>query len=200
MLRSETSRRRRRTVRTCRPLEPRRGARTIANTLNERGHRTTSGGQWSAHQVLRVLSNRIYLGELTFRGITCAGCHPPIIEQTTFDEAQRLLSARGEDHAAKRAASGSDYLLTGLMRCPACGSDMLGTRTRQDPHLPELLLLPAHPIRQHHLRWPAGRRRRHRACRHRRAGRLLPAPPGPDRRRHRRRPSLTCSRPGCPPW
>jgi len=63
----------------------------------------------------------------SFRGITCAGCHPPVIEQATFGEAQRILAARGEDHA-KRAASGSDYLLTGLMRCPACGSAMLGTR------------------------------------------------------------------------
>ncbi len=101
-------------------IRDRLGARTIANLLNDRGHRTTTGGRWSAHQVLRVLSNRIYLGELTFRGITCAGCHPPVVEQTTFDEAQRILAARGEDHA-KRAASGSDYILTGLIRCPACG-------------------------------------------------------------------------------
>ncbi len=35
--------------------------------------------------------------------------------------------ARGQDHA-KRAASGSDYLLTGLIRCPACGAALLGTR------------------------------------------------------------------------
>ncbi len=101
--------------------------RTIATLLNDRGHRTTTGGRWSAHQVLRMLANRIYLGELSFRGITCAGCHPPLIDQTTFDEAQRILAARGENHA-KRAASGSDYLLTGLIRCPACGSAMLGTR------------------------------------------------------------------------
>ena len=103
------------------------GARAIANLLNERGHRTTTGGRWSAHQVLRVLSNREYLGELSFRGITTTGCHPRVMETSTFDEAQRVLAARGEDHA-KRAASGSDYLLTGLIRCPACGSAMLGTR------------------------------------------------------------------------
>jgi site-specific DNA recombinase len=103
------------------------GARTIANTLNERGHRTTTGGRWSAHQVLRVLSNRVYLGELSFRGITTEGCHLPIIERAVFEQAQKILAARGEDHA-KRAASGSDYLLTGLIRCPACGSAMLGTR------------------------------------------------------------------------
>ncbi|HUB41204.1 MAG TPA: recombinase family protein [Streptosporangiaceae bacterium] len=107
-------------------IRDRLSARTIANTLNERGRRTTSGGRWSANQALRVLANRVYLGELSFRGITCAGCHQPVLEQTTFDQAQRLLAARREDHA-KRAASGSDYLLTGLIRCPSCGSAMLGT-------------------------------------------------------------------------
>jgi site-specific DNA recombinase len=103
------------------------GAKTIASTLNQRGHRTTTGGPWSAHQVLRLLANRIYLGELTFRGITATGCQPAIIEQATFAGAQRILAARGEDHA-KRAANRSDYLLTGLMRCPSCGKAMIGTR------------------------------------------------------------------------
>jgi len=56
-----------------------------------------------------VLANRVCLGELSSRGITATGCHPPIIEQTTFDEAQRILTARGADYA-KHAASGSDYL------------------------------------------------------------------------------------------
>jgi site-specific DNA recombinase len=77
-----------------------------------------------------VLSNRTCLGELAFRGITTAGCHPAIIEGDAFDEAQRILAARGEDHS-KRAASGSDYLLTGLMRCPACGKAMIGTRAHR---------------------------------------------------------------------
>jgi site-specific DNA recombinase len=103
------------------------GARAIANTLNEHGHRTTTGGRWSAHQVLRVLANRVYLGELSFRGITATGCHSPIVDEAVFTDAQWLLATRGEDHA-KRAASGSDYLLTGLIRCPSCGSAMIGTR------------------------------------------------------------------------
>jgi len=103
------------------------GGKAIARALNERGHRTTTGGSWSAHQVLRVLSNRIYLGELTFRGITATSAQPAIIDQVVFDGAQRILAARGEDYS-KRAANGSDYLLTGLMRCPSCGKAMIGTR------------------------------------------------------------------------
>jgi site-specific DNA recombinase len=115
------------------------GARNIATILNGRGHRTTASGRWSAHQVLRVLANRVYLGELTFRGITTTSCHRPIIDVGEFDTAQRILAARCEDHA-KRAASGTDYLLTGLLRCPACGSAMIGTRAqRQDTHRPVLL-------------------------------------------------------------
>jgi site-specific DNA recombinase len=71
--------------------------------------------------------HRIYLGELTFRGITATSSHPAIIDDAAFAEAQRILAARGEDYS-RRAANGSDYLLTGLMRCPSCGKAMIGTR------------------------------------------------------------------------
>ena len=103
------------------------GGKTIARTLNDRGHRTTTGGPWSAHQVVRLLANRIYLGDLAFRGVTATRSHPPIVSEATFTQAQLILAARGENRS-KRAANGSDYLLTGLMRCPDCGKAMIGTR------------------------------------------------------------------------
>ncbi|GAA4838748.1 recombinase family protein [Saccharopolyspora rosea] len=103
------------------------GSKVVARVLNDRGHRTTTGGTWSAYQVLRVLSNKVYIGELSFREITVNDCHPPLIDSETFAEAQRLLAERGEDHAHRRA-NGSDYQLTGLMRCPTCGKAMIGTR------------------------------------------------------------------------
>ena len=103
------------------------GSSSIATLLNERGHRTTNGGTWSAYQVLRVLSNRIYIGELTFRGITVEDCHAPLIDSETFEQTERILGERGEDHAL-RASAGYDYMLTGKMRCPQCGKAMLGTR------------------------------------------------------------------------
>ncbi|MGH3564890.1 MAG: recombinase family protein [Pseudonocardia sp.] len=104
------------------------GSRLIATTLNERGHRTTTGGPWSAHQVVRALSNRAYLGELTFRDHTVTNTHPPLISPQVWAQiAETILAARG-DSAAHRAASGSDYHLTGLLRCPQCGKAMLGTR------------------------------------------------------------------------
>lgn len=47
---------------------------------------------------------------------------PPV-----WAQAQAILDARGESHA-HRAASGSDYVLTGRLRCPQCGKPMVGTR------------------------------------------------------------------------
>ncbi len=103
------------------------GARAVAAELNARGHRASTGREWSGHHVLRILNSRIYLGELTFRDTTVTDTHPAIIEADTFDRAQAVLEARGESHA-HRAANSSDYLLTGRLRCPRCGRAMIGTR------------------------------------------------------------------------
>jgi site-specific DNA recombinase len=103
------------------------GSRAIAKVLNDRGHRTSSGGKWSGYQVIRALNNRVYLGELTFRETTVTDTHAPIIDLTRWEQAQAILDARGESHA-HRAASGSDYVLTSKLRCPKCGKAMIGTR------------------------------------------------------------------------
>ncbi|MDT3445112.1 MULTISPECIES: recombinase family protein [unclassified Pseudofrankia] len=105
------------------------GTRAIAKTLNERGHRTTTGGHWSGHQVIRVLDHRVYLGELTFREITVIDTHEPIIDQALFAEAEKILIIRTDGHA-HRAASDSDYYLTGRMRCPQCTKAMLGSNAK----------------------------------------------------------------------
>ncbi len=107
--------------------EDRLGSTTIARILNERGLRTSVGGTWSAYQVLGKLSNRVYLGELTFRDITSTDCHEPLIDVGTFAEAERITAERNEERSRLRA-NNSDYDLTGKMRCPTCGTAMVGTR------------------------------------------------------------------------
>ena len=103
------------------------GTRSIATILNQRGHRTSTGGRWSGHQILRILNNRVYLGELTFRDITKTDTHPAIINTDTWTQAQTILDARGQN-PAHRASNGYDYMLTGRLRCPQCGKAMIGTR------------------------------------------------------------------------
>ena len=105
------------------------GSRAIAKRLNDNGHRTAAGGPWSGHQVIRVLSNRVYIGEISFRDITVPNAHEPIIDTDTFDIAQQIIAARGEDHT-RRASNASDYLFTGKLRCPECGKSMIGTAAK----------------------------------------------------------------------
>ncbi|MGW2663000.1 recombinase zinc beta ribbon domain-containing protein [Nocardia tengchongensis] len=84
-------------------------------------------GIWSATHLLLILSNRVYVGELSFREITSTDCHEPLIDAETFAEAQRITAERSADRGTWRANS-SDYDLTGLMRCPTCDTAMIGTR------------------------------------------------------------------------
>jgi site-specific DNA recombinase len=100
--------------------------RAIANLLNERGSRTRTGGPWSAHTIRWLLTNPAYLGQVTFRDTTVQHAHEPIIDQAVFNAAGRLLAARGEART-HRAASSSEYHLTGRIRCPRCGKGFIGT-------------------------------------------------------------------------
>jgi site-specific DNA recombinase len=103
------------------------GARSVATELNRRGHRTTHDNPWNTHAVLTVLRNRVYLGEIYYRGTwyRVEDHHPALIDAELFEQAQQIMIARGEDHS-RRAANNSDYLLAGLATCAHCGKRYLG--------------------------------------------------------------------------
>lgn len=102
------------------------GTRSIARALNDRGLLTRSGKPWSQRTVETVLCNRNYIGEKNFRGIRVIESHDAIITTKQFTQAQNILQARSEE-VGQRAANGSDYTLTGKIRCPRCGSTYIGT-------------------------------------------------------------------------
>jgi site-specific DNA recombinase len=84
------------------------GTRAIADKLNEQGKRTRHGKPWSGLTIGRMLTNRLYLGEVLFRDVTATDAHPALLEVELFEQCQRILDARGEAHS-QRAASNSDY-------------------------------------------------------------------------------------------
>src|SRR4029077_18786190 len=51
--------------------------------------------------------------------------HEPLVDLKTFDAAQQILIARGENYS-RRATNGSDYLLAGLITCTRCGARFVG--------------------------------------------------------------------------
>ena len=105
------------------------GSRAVAQWLNRRGHRTKAGRPWSHTAVLTVLTNRVYVGEIFFRGRYHPAPHPRLVDAKVFETAQAVLESRGEDMALRRT-NGSDYLLTGLVVCEKCGKRFIGAAAK----------------------------------------------------------------------
>lgn len=75
-------------------------------------------GLSSDKAVFNILRNRIYLGEVYYRGESYPGRHKPLIDEEAFELAQRILASK----SVKR--SGSVYLLSSLLVCGCCGGKM----------------------------------------------------------------------------
>lgn len=101
------------------------GTRVVAEVLNGQGLRNSGGRLWSGATIARILTNRVYLGEKTFRSVTKPGAHEPLIDADLFARAGRIMAGRGEA-TSRRAAPGGEYLLTGLVSCGLCGSRFVG--------------------------------------------------------------------------
>ena len=104
----------------------RHGSREVAWWLNKHGHRTRKGRAWSHTGILTVLRNRVYVGDLYFRGEYHRAPHPALVDEKLFEQAQALLRERGED-SSKQRGHATDYLLSGAMLvCDRCGHTYSG--------------------------------------------------------------------------
>jgi site-specific DNA recombinase len=102
------------------------GTRAIAEHLNALGKRTKHGKPFSGHTIVRMLANRLYLGEVGFRDVLVEDAHDALVDEELFDRCQQILQTRGEV-GSSRASTSSDYQLTGLITCPECGHKFVGT-------------------------------------------------------------------------
>lgn len=118
------------------------GLRAIANQLNREGHRTKKNNTFSTDSIREIITNPVYAGTVRYnryegwsekrrRGknsnpILAEGRHEAIIDQETWDRVQSLF--RKKSKANPRVYDGVS-LLTGLIRCPHCGTPMVASRT-----------------------------------------------------------------------
>ncbi len=102
------------------------GTRAIATELNQRGIRNRTGKPWSGYTIARILDNPAYIGDIAYRDVYVTDAHEPLIDRDTFTAARDLATARADAHN-QRAASPSEYHLTGLITCPDCGRKYIGT-------------------------------------------------------------------------
>lgn len=118
------------------------GYKSIANTLNQEGHRTKKNNFFSINAVKTILMNPIYTGYIRYNvrrdwsekrrnninpnPVIEKGQHAPIINEEMWKRAQAIM--KGRSRKPNRIQSG-DYPLTGIMKCPACGAGMVLGRT-----------------------------------------------------------------------
>lgn len=104
------------------------GTIAIAHQLRAEHAPGPSAG-WGHPAVHRALTNTTYLGRIRWRDQDFISTHEPLIEQSTFDQAQAILTERGED-ASRRRGNRSDFLLSGVVRCGHCGRAYIGMSAR----------------------------------------------------------------------
>jgi len=102
----------------------------IARDLNDLGSRTATGGAWGGEAVKCILGCATYAGLVPRNGEFREGEHEAIIARDTWDRTQKMAKARQRTYARH-----GKHLLSGILRCSACGERMSGaTRVRNGPN------------------------------------------------------------------
>lgn len=118
------------------------GYKSIANTVNKEGHRSKKNNFFSINAIKTILTNPIYAGYIRYNvrrdwtqkrrnninpdPVIERGQHKLIITEDTWNKAKSILEKRSTK--PNRVHSG-EYPLTGLLKCPSCGSGMVLGRT-----------------------------------------------------------------------
>ena len=83
----------------------------------------TKYGAWKAvNEIKFILTNPVYIGQVSFQGVYYDGVHEPIVSRELWDAAQAAVERRTEIFGnATRKREGQVNLLTGLCFCGKCG-------------------------------------------------------------------------------
>ena len=102
------------------------GTRGIAEELNRRGIPNRAGKKWSGMTIGRILDNPAYTGDIVYADIHVTDAHPALVDRDTWRRVRQIADSRADTHN-QRAMTPTDYAMTGLITCPACGNSYLGT-------------------------------------------------------------------------
>ena len=96
----------------------------LVEFFKEKGIKNSLGRDMNLNSVQRMLSNRRYMGEYTFRDIVVPDGIPAIVPKELFDRVQEKMAKNRKAPARHKAED--DYLLTTKLFCGYCGAYLCG--------------------------------------------------------------------------
>lgn len=96
----------------------------VADYLNHQGYHTRDGSYFRAYSIRRLILNTTFIGQKN--GIQIC---EPLIDQTTWDEVQRIYNKNRFAPAAYKAPQ--PFILSGKLFCGTCGYKLYGHTVRQ---------------------------------------------------------------------
>src|SRR5262249_54836692 len=114
-----------------------------------RGYRTRGGSPWLFPSVIRIINNPVYAGFTTFDEVAYnerlpsqqprhkqarfKAEHEPIVSPEVWEKAQQIkVDENTIKRERPRQTPTEAFSLTGILRCPRCGSHMLGKRNTSE--------------------------------------------------------------------
>ncbi|MDT5024274.1 MAG: hypothetical protein QOE61_700, partial [Micromonosporaceae bacterium] len=106
--------------------------RTLTEALEAKGLRALPHGKkipgaLVASHVARMLSNRYYIGQVTFKGEEYDGRHQPLIPESLFERVQEVLTMHNRAGEKRRV---HNHYLKGSVFCGVCGSRLCLTQAK----------------------------------------------------------------------
>lgn len=98
----------------------------IITQINREGHLTATGKPFNKNSLHCILKNEKYTGMYRYADIVDPHGIPAIIDEQTFEEAQKLALDRKRYRRVRQRESDETYILSSLLFCGSCGSQMTG--------------------------------------------------------------------------
>ena len=92
----------------------------ISKIFNDKGYKTKYGS-WYPEAVRRCLRSKNNIGYIKFRGKWISSKYEPIVSQEVFDEANRIMDIRTEEHNKDGLRGLPTSYLAGYLYCGHCG-------------------------------------------------------------------------------
>ena len=100
----------------------------VRDYLNEHNVTNNRGGKHTINSIAKMLRNRRYIGEYSFRDVVIPHGIPAIVPEDLFERVQEKIEKNKKAPARHKAED--DYLLTTKLFCGHCGAYMCGESGR----------------------------------------------------------------------